>query len=496
MKNKLLLFSALFLFIAGAGNAQIKNIYNFTGNEDPQGSLTQSGNLFYGMAYAGGDSGRNEGYIFVINRNGSGFKQIWNFYDTGVAFHANGENPTGSLIINGNKLYGMTEQGGANGYGLVFSINTDGSGYKDLWDFNDTANYAGNSNGEYPYGGLVLLRGRLYGMTNRGGYHSSYLGLIFSVDTAGGGFKDMLDFSQTLNGGNPYGDLIISGGKFLGMTYGNCDECRTLNGEYGWGNVFSMDTNGTNYKDVYVFAGPNGIGPSGSLAVSQDGKRVYGTTGYSGPKYNDGIVFGVDTDGGNFKNLMSFNDSNGRNSYGSLILSGKTLYGMTNEGGSYLQYSGSGFGNIFSLDTNGSNPNVVYNFNLSNGANPLYGHLTIEGDTLYGMTEYGGFEDDGVIFAYTIPTVTTGIQNISYTNGNITVYPNPSNGVFTIKSAISGQWSVDVYNLLGEKVYTQSNIQNQTFNIDLGSQSNGIYFYRVTNLDGNNVGEGKLEIQK
>ena len=81
MKNKLLLLSAIVILIAGAGTAQIKNLYNFTDNEQPYGSLTQSGNLFYGMTNEGGDSGRNEGYIFSINRNGTGFKQIWNFYE-------------------------------------------------------------------------------------------------------------------------------------------------------------------------------------------------------------------------------------------------------------------------------------------------------------------------------------------------------------------------------------------------------------------------------
>jgi len=500
MKNKLLLLSAIVILIAGAGTAQIKNLYNFTDNEQPYGSLTQSGNLFYGMTNEGGDSGRNEGYIFSINRNGTGFKQIWNFYDSGtIAFHANGARPDGSLIVSGNKLYGMTSGGGANYRGVVFSINTDGSGYKDLWDFNDTTNYIGNSTGEYPLGALLLLRGRLYGMTQLGGYGND--GLIFSIDTAGGGFKDILDFSQTANGVLPYGSLTLSGGKFFGTTIGgNCEDCRTLTSGYGYGNVFSIDTDGTHYKDVYVFAGVNGRDPSGDLTLSQDGTRLYGTTYTGGPLGSGsyGVIFGVDTNGADFRVLHNFNDTDGAYTETTLTLSGKTLYGTANEGGTFLAYShGSGYGTIYSLDTTGNDFNVIYDFNLSNGSGP-WGKLALVGDSLYGMTSQGGFDGSGEIFGCVLPPVTTGIQNISYTNG-VSVYPNPTSGQFTvsIKNSEAGTTNqVEVYNVMGQEVYSQSNIQNPTFNIDLSSQASGVYMYRIFTLDGNAIGEGKIIIQK
>jgi len=504
MKNKLLLFFTMLILIAGAGNAQIRNIYNFSTLDNPAGSLTPSGNLFYGMANQGGDSGRNEGYIFSVNKNGTGFKQIWNFYDSGTttAFHANGSGPQGSLILNGNKLYGMTERGGANHYGLVFSINTDGSGYKDLWDFADTGNYAGNVNGYSPWGSLLLIRNRLYGMTNGnlGGGGIASAGNIFSIDTNGGGYKDMLDFSNTLNGAYPYGSLILLGGKLFGTTYGNyvC-ECggREESGAYGYGNVFSIDTNGKNYKDVYVFAGPNGSQPYSNVTVSQNGKRIFGTT-YSGGTSNDyGVVFAVDTDGGNYKVLVNFDDTNGAWNLGNLTLNGNTLYGMTPNGGSYIQYNGSGFGNIYSIDTNGSNFKTVFNFNLSNGANSNVGSTLIyNNDSLYGMTPNGGFDADGVIFACALPTVTTGIQNSASANGDVAVYPNPTSGQFTIKSVVSGQWSVKVYNVMGQEVYSQFNISNSTFNVDMGTQASGVYMYRILSLDGNAIGEGKIIVQK
>lgn len=91
-----------------------------------------------------------------------------------------------------------------------------------------------------------------------------------------------------------------------------------------------------------------------------------------------------------------------------------------------------------------------------------------------------------------------GIQSLS-DNSNVNVYPNPSNGEFTvsIRNGDVGIKNVEVYNILGEQVYSASlTIDNSQFTIDLSSRPNGIYLYRITAADGNPVGEGKLAIQK
>ena len=71
----------------------------------------------------------------------------------------------------------------------------------------------------------------------------------------------------------------------------------------------------------------------------------------------------------------------GANPYGSLTLSGSTLYGMTSEGGAY------GAGTIFQINTDGTGYKVLYSFGsvANDGAYP-YGSLTLSGTTLYGMT--------------------------------------------------------------------------------------------------------------
>ena len=94
-----------------------------------------------------------------------------------------------------------------------------------------------------------------------------------------------------------------------------------------------------------------------------------------------------------------------------------------------------------------------------------------------------------------------GVHNIQQEKITFTVYPNPSIGIFTMQSSVvnghpdSYRESIEVYNVLGEKVYSQFNIQNPTFSIDLIGQPSGVYFYRVVGENGELIGDGKLVLQ-
>jgi hypothetical protein len=75
----------------------------------------------------------------------------------------------------------------------------------------------------------------------------------------------------------------------------------------------------------------------------------------------------------------------------------------------------------------------------------------------------------------------------------VNIYPNPSNGVFTIESSVvSHKLLVEIYNVLGEKVFSQYSIPTTQYQIDLSSQPGGMYFYRLLTENGNIVASGKL----
>jgi 3',5'-cyclic AMP phosphodiesterase CpdA len=75
-------------------------------------------------------------------------------------------------------------------------------------------------------------------------------------------------------------------------------------------------------------------------------------------------------------------------------------------------------------------------------------------------------------------TVSTGIQS-SYNDPEISVYPDPSTGLFNISLGQAIPVNIKIYNLLGEAVYQQrsSELVNQ---VDMRSQPAGMYFMQMT----------------
>jgi uncharacterized repeat protein (TIGR03803 family) len=89
---------------------------------------------------------------------------------------SDGQLPNGGLVLAGSTLYGTTSGGGYSDCGVVFKINTDGSGYTVLKSFS-------GGGGREPEADLVLGGGTLYGTTSRGG--SSGYGVVFALDWVG-----------------------------------------------------------------------------------------------------------------------------------------------------------------------------------------------------------------------------------------------------------------------------------------------------------------------
>jgi len=236
----------------------------------------------------------------------------------------------------------------------------------------------------------------------------------------------------------------------------------------------------------------NGITPSATIYY-QIKDKLYGMTSMGGADHV-GVVFTIDTDGTGFADLYDFHDSiDGAYPHGSLVHGGSDLlYGMTGRGG--LNDSGC----VFTLDTNGGKFRDLLYFNLIKGANP-FGSLIVAGTNLYGLTEYGGTNNIGVLFKIDTGYVfNTSIPDLTSGNTNIKVYPNPNNGAFTISNSrlTIDNGSIEVYNMLGEKVYSKLFIGQYPLSLDLSSQPAGVYLYRITSGNADLIGAGKLIIEK
>jgi plastocyanin len=101
---------------------------------------------------------------------------------------------------------------------------------------------------------------------------------------------------------------------------------------------------------------------------------------------------------------------------------------------------------------------------------------------------------DGMKAIIIVENKTTGIAE-NQLKENITVYPNPTNGKFQItyeNLSISKNYSLDVYNVNGERIY-KSAITTQKSEIDLSNQPKGVYFVKFN--DGLAVLTKKLVLQ-
>jgi alpha-tubulin suppressor-like RCC1 family protein len=76
---------------------------------------------------------------------------------------------------------------------------------------------------------------------------------------------------------------------------------------------------------------------------------------------------------------------------------------------------------------------------------------------------------------------------------NMSVYPNPSQGIFNFRSDDTAFSLIEVYNALGEKVYSQ-NMKNISFELNVMNLSKGIYIYKAYR-EGYYAGSGKLVIE-
>jgi uncharacterized repeat protein (TIGR03803 family) len=402
VKNHLIIIGVLAISATEISAQTFQVIHSFEGNSDganPQASLVLDGNTLFGTTANGGTNGY--GTVFKVNTDGTGYSILKSFTNS-----PDGANPVAGLVLSSGILYGTTTSGGSAGCGTVFKINTNGSDYIVLKSFTNSPD------GANPMARLTLDAGILYGTTANGGASSN--GTIFAETTDGSVFTILEDFPALVSGtngdgANPQAELV----EDSGMLYGTA----VNGGTNGYGTVFKLQTSGSSFSVLKHFTGERYDGANPYAGLILNGGTLYGTTAGTawlpiGPFPTRGEVFSIATNGTTFSVLCSFINVYdfggifsigaivpGFNPVGGLLLNGNTLYGTTKLGGQ----DGS-CGTIFEVNTDGGGFSTIKYYTYyanhtallsTDGSQPQAG-LIFSGGTFYGTTTYGGDRPYGV----------------------------------------------------------------------------------------------------
>jgi hypothetical protein len=400
--------------------------------------------------------------------------------------------------------------------------------------------------------GNCFVTGIFHGNVSIGGQYSIYTNSYFS------GFLIKYDSNgnskwveQCFGEANPWctttdikGNTIISGDFFDTITCGS-DTLRAQNYSGGWVFTVKYDSTGN------VLWAKKGLSLSHTIGGGSVGWRT--VTDLSGNiyvwgNYSDTIVFAPDTlinrsAQGLF--LVKY-DPNGNVIWAKQIdiLDNNEWYpdglSIDKYNHIYISGDGSGAGTGFyeikfgdsTLETTSSNlsSNALFVLRIDSNANVLCGIMIPGG----GAAGFSGLASDfsgnniyvsgptllQLVFGQdtiTPPITSYGVasfvarwqacdtnistlvpQNIKSAE-QVNLYPNPNNGKFNMQVSVnSGQSSVlEVYNILGEKVFTEILRSTQDDNlIDLSNQPAGLYLYRVIDTNGGLIGSGKVIIEK
>ena len=243
----------------------------------PTGNLLQdsSGNLF-GVTQDGGANGW--GSVFELTPGKGGWTQTILYSFRGAE---DGGAPYSELIVDdAGNLYGTASASTVN-FGTVFELSPGKSG----WTYNVLYTFGGGTDGGQPVAALTFGKsGKLYGATTSFGANGG--GTIFRLTPGTKGWKYKVLYSLSGSDG-PVAALALSK---TGTIYGT----NFMDGADGFGSVFSLAPSGKTWvhTDLHDFTGAaDGGFPGGGVAFDSTG-NLYGTTVLGGPN-NAGVLYEV-----------------------------------------------------------------------------------------------------------------------------------------------------------------------------------------------------------
>jgi uncharacterized repeat protein (TIGR03803 family) len=374
--------STISKYVAGANTLTAVHTFEDMGGSPNSGLIEGSNGKYYGVI---GGGKYNAGFIYSFDPVTSTYTKLKEFNNSSPSYE--GQNSSELTKGPDGKLYGVMQNGGTSGYGVIYSYDPITNVYTKKRELN-------YNDGGYNYGSLFLSTdGNFYGMGQYGGANGN--GAIFRFDPVTSAYTVL--YSLAANDGRySQGKLAQVGNKLYGSS--------SQGGLNSTGTIFSLDLVTNTYQkhvdfDAHVspYTNVKGSYSYSGLTAGSNGK-LYGTTN-SGGANNRGTFFSFDPATLVFTKIRDFNYSDGAYSQEALLLgSDNKIYGTTNSGGNF------GFGIIFSFNTTTNAYGIIKHFDNTGGAYPSGNLSETAGGKLISTTSSGGVYRVGVIFNYNIST--------------------------------------------------------------------------------------------
>jgi len=237
------------------------------------------GDMLYGFSNYGGDND-GRGTIFRISLDGTK-KDILHTFSGG----ADGEYVQ-QVILGDQAIYGVTTQGGSANKGTIFKLNKDGSEYKSLKFFTGEQTSVQS---------ILYLQGKLYGISTGGGISTSEnsypMGFLFSLNTDGSGYKIVKTFSNWISYTALFApQMLATDGTLLYITlrWGGSNNSN--------GGLVSIKPDGTGQKTLVEFSNANnGSTGKDPVSLIYSGGRLYGANAGGGAG-ETGTIWSYDVD--------------------------------------------------------------------------------------------------------------------------------------------------------------------------------------------------------
>jgi uncharacterized repeat protein (TIGR03803 family) len=299
--------------------------------------------------------------------------------------YSDGDQPENTLTrIGEHSVLGLTRSGGASLDGVIFEYDLQSKTYT------KKLNLGNYENGSSPIGDLVEFKDSLLlGVCSFGGEYNE--GVLYTLDLQSDSFKVLKD----LQSGSEIEFLTTSGNEYYGVS--------RIGGKNDYGALYEYVQESNKVEKVVDFYDVNMERASSSLLLGADG-NLYGTT--SGGPYGSNkpspTLYRFNVKQQHIENLFTFDSIHNywQSTFNILKLGNDgNIYGTRLTAGEFNR------GYIYKYNIQKDKLTVIHNFSDSiNGNSPMLGLVKGESNLFYGITQYGGANNLGVLYEVNVAT--------------------------------------------------------------------------------------------